>query len=177
MLDAEDARRANLNGKENLDALVMKWEYANDDLQYARVEIDVFDMLRPWTTVKELSIHGYVGVKFPTWVGHTLFSNMVLLRIESCRKCTSLPAIGQLPSLKGLVIIGMTKVESVGPKFYGKVAQNLFNLWRHFTLRICRNGKIGFLVEMSMKNSLACVSFLSLNAPNCKENFLSICHH
>uniref|UniRef100_A0A2N9FFD4 Uncharacterized protein n=1 Tax=Fagus sylvatica TaxID=28930 RepID=A0A2N9FFD4_FAGSY len=69
VLDAEDARRANLNGKKNLDALVMKWESANDDLQDARVAIDVLDMLRPWTTVKELSIDGYVGVKFPTWNG------------------------------------------------------------------------------------------------------------
>jgi hypothetical protein len=120
VLDAEDARRANLNGKKNLDALVMKWEYANDDLQDARVGIAVLDMLRPWTTVKELLIDGYVGVKFPTWLGHHSFSNMVLLKIESCRKCTSLPAIGQLPSLKDLVIIGMTKVESVGPEFYGE---------------------------------------------------------
>jgi hypothetical protein len=80
VLDAEDARRANLNGKKNLDALVMKWEYANDDLQDARVAIDVLDVLRPWTTVKELSIDGYVGVKFPTWLGHSSFSNMVHLR-------------------------------------------------------------------------------------------------
>uniref|UniRef100_A0A2N9GS73 NB-ARC domain-containing protein n=1 Tax=Fagus sylvatica TaxID=28930 RepID=A0A2N9GS73_FAGSY len=119
VLDAEDARRANLNSKKNLDALVMKWGSADDDLQDARVAIDVFDMLRPWTTVKELSIDGYVGVKFPTWLGHTSFSNMVHLRIERCRKCTSLPAIGQLPSLKDLVIIGMAKVQSVGPEFYG----------------------------------------------------------
>uniref|UniRef100_A0A2N9J6G9 NB-ARC domain-containing protein n=1 Tax=Fagus sylvatica TaxID=28930 RepID=A0A2N9J6G9_FAGSY len=109
VLDAEDARRANLNGKKNLDALAMKWESADDDLQDAKVAIDVLDMLRPWTTVKELSIDGYVGEKFPTWLGHHSFSNMVLLKIESCRKCTSLPAIGQLPSLKDLVIIGMTK--------------------------------------------------------------------
>jgi hypothetical protein len=120
VLDAEDARRANLNGKKNLDALVMKWESADDDLQDAKVAIDVLDMLCPWTTVKELSIDGYLGEKFPTWLGHTSFSNMVHLRIERCRKCTSLPAIGQLPSLKDLVIIGMAKVQSIGPEFYGE---------------------------------------------------------
>jgi hypothetical protein len=120
VLDAEDARRANLNGKKNLDELAMKWESADDDLQDAKVAMDVLDMLRPWTTVKELSIDGYVGVKFPTWLGHPSFSNMVLLRIESCRKCTSLPAIGQLPSLKNLVIIGMANVQRVGPEFYGE---------------------------------------------------------
>uniref|UniRef100_A0A2N9FX34 NB-ARC domain-containing protein n=1 Tax=Fagus sylvatica TaxID=28930 RepID=A0A2N9FX34_FAGSY len=120
VLDVEDARRANLNGKKNLDALVMKWESADDDLQDAKVAIDVLDMLCPWTTVKELSIDGYLGEKFPTWLGHSSFSNMVHLRIERCRKCTSLPAIGQLPSLKDLVIIGMAKVQSVGPEFYGE---------------------------------------------------------
>jgi hypothetical protein len=120
VLDPEDARRANLNGKKNLDELAMKWESADDDLQDAKVAMDVLDMLRPWTTLKELSIDGYVGVKFPTWLGHPSFSNMVLLRIESCRKCTSLPAIGQLPSLKNLVIIGMANVQRVGPEFYGE---------------------------------------------------------
>ena len=120
MLDAEDARKANLNGKKNLDALVMKWEFAHDDLQEAGIAVDVLDMLQPWTTVKELSIDGYVGVKFPTWFGHPSFSNMVLLRIENCRKCTSLPAIGQLPSLKDLVLIGMAGVRSVGPEFFGE---------------------------------------------------------
>uniref|UniRef100_A0A2N9GMR7 Disease resistance RPP13-like protein 1 n=1 Tax=Fagus sylvatica TaxID=28930 RepID=A0A2N9GMR7_FAGSY len=120
VLDAEDARRANLNDKKNLDELAMKWESADDDLQDAKVAMDVLDMLRPWTTVKELSIDGYVGVKFPTWLGHPSFSNMVLLRIESCRKCTSLPAIGQLPSLKNLVIKGMANVQRVGPEFYGE---------------------------------------------------------
>ncbi|KAM4082283.1 hypothetical protein ACJW30_11G160500 [Castanea mollissima] len=81
VLDVEDARRANLIGKKNLDALVMKWKPELDDLQ----------MLRPWTTVKEISIDGYVGAKFPTW-------------IERCKKCTSLPAIGQLPSLRDLAL-------------------------------------------------------------------------
>jgi hypothetical protein len=120
VLDAEDARRANLNGKKNLDELAMKWECADDDLQDAKVAMDVLDMLRPWKTVKELSIDGYVGVKFPTWLGHPSFFNMVLLRIERCRKCTSLPAIGQLPYLKNLVIIGMANVQRVGPEFYGE---------------------------------------------------------
>ncbi|KAM4081788.1 hypothetical protein ACJW30_11G118900 [Castanea mollissima] len=103
VLNAEDARKADLNGK-NLDVLVMKWGVA----------IDVLDMLQPPITVKELSIKGYVGARFPTWLGDPLFSKLVLLKMSSCEKCTSLPAIGQLPSLKDLVIIGMAGVRSVG---------------------------------------------------------------
>ena len=54
----------------------------DDDIQDARVAIDVLDMIRPSTTVKELSINGYVGEKFPTWLGDPSFSNMVDLRID-----------------------------------------------------------------------------------------------
>nr|POE96615.1 putative disease resistance rpp13-like protein 1 [Quercus suber] len=109
--NAKDARNANLNCNKNLDVLVMKWQF--DDLQVARVAVDVLDMLRPPSMVKELFIEGYVGEKFPTWFGDPSFSNMVLLRIENCKNCTSLPAIGQLPSLKDVVIKGMAKLQTV----------------------------------------------------------------
>ncbi|XP_030965415.1 putative disease resistance RPP13-like protein 1 [Quercus lobata] len=120
VLDVEDAKRANLLGKKNLDALVMKWKPELDDLQVARSSLDILEMLRPWTKVKEISIDGYVGAKFPTWFGHPSFSNMVLLRIERCRKCTSLPAIGQLPSLRDLALVGLSAVEIIGLEFYGE---------------------------------------------------------
>ncbi|KAM3686002.1 hypothetical protein ACJW31_11G163600 [Castanea mollissima] len=120
VLGVEDARRANLIGKKNLDALVMKWKPGLDDLQVARSSLDILEMLRPWTTVKEISIDGYVGAKFPTWFGHPSFSNMVLLRIERCKKCTSLPAIGQLPSLRDLALVGLSAVEIIGLEFYGE---------------------------------------------------------
>uniref|UniRef100_A0A7N2LBT0 Disease resistance RPP13-like protein 1 n=2 Tax=Quercus lobata TaxID=97700 RepID=A0A7N2LBT0_QUELO len=126
VLDGEDARRANLLGKKNLDALVMKWKPELDDLQVARSSLDILEMLRPWTTVKEISIDGYVGAKFPTWFGHPSFSNMVLLRIERCRKCTSLPAIGQLPSLRDLALVGLSALEIIGLEFYGEYCPKPF---------------------------------------------------
>ncbi|XP_030963859.1 putative disease resistance protein At3g14460 [Quercus lobata] len=132
VLNVEDARKADLNGK-NLDVLVMKWGSVLNDLLDARVAIDVLDMLQPPITVKELSIKGYVGAKFPTWLGDPLFSKLVLLKMNSCEKCTSLPAIGQLPSLKDLVIIGMAGVRSVGSEFYG---DGFFNPFRSL-VRLC----------------------------------------
>ncbi|XP_030949993.1 putative disease resistance protein At3g14460 [Quercus lobata] len=120
VLDVEDARRVNLNGKKNLDAPVIKWGFAPKDLQYESIAIDILDMLRPWTTMKELSIDGYIGVKFPTWIGDHSFSNIVDLKIVRCEKCTSLPAIGHLFSLKFLIIMSMSKVQTIGPEFYGE---------------------------------------------------------
>ena len=120
MLDVEYTGRANLIGKKNLDVLVMKWESELDDLQDARASLDILEMLRPSTTVKEISIDGYAGAKFPTWFGHPSFSNVVCLRIERCKKCTSLTAIGQLSSLRGLVLVGLSAVRTVGLEFYGE---------------------------------------------------------
>nr|POE58090.1 putative disease resistance rpp13-like protein 1 [Quercus suber] len=120
VLSVEDAGRAKLNSKKNLEALVMKWKPELEDLQDARADLDILEMLRPFTTVKEISIDGYVGAKFPTWFGHPSFSNIVLLRIERCRKCTFLPAIGQLSSLRDLALVGLSAVQTVGLEFYGE---------------------------------------------------------
>ncbi|XP_050281088.1 putative disease resistance RPP13-like protein 1 [Quercus robur] len=132
VLDVEDARRANLNGKKNLDALEIKWRFALNDIQYASITKDILDMLRPSTTVKELSIDGYIGVKFPTWLGDHSFSHIEDLRIVRCKQCISLPTIGHLSSLKFLVIKSMPMVQTIGPEFYGegrlKSFQNLETL-------------------------------------------------
>ncbi|KAF3947849.1 hypothetical protein CMV_026076 [Castanea mollissima] len=120
VLDVEDARKANLNGKKSIDALVMKWENALDDIQNEGIAIDVLNMLQPYRTVKTLFIEGYVGARFPMWLSDPSFSNMVEVRIDRCGKCMSLPAIGQLPSLKYLVIERMAMVQSVGLEFYGE---------------------------------------------------------
>ncbi|KAL4598130.1 hypothetical protein ACB092_11G037500 [Castanea dentata] len=128
VLDVEDARRVNLNGKKNLDALEIKWGSEPNDLQDASIAVDVLDLLRPWTTVKELSIDGYIGVKFPTWIGDQSFSNIVDLKIVKCKKCTALPAIGHLSSLKSLVIKSMSMVQTIGPEFYGEGCVKPFQL-------------------------------------------------
>nr|POE45958.1 putative disease resistance rpp13-like protein 1 [Quercus suber] len=118
VLDVENARKANLNGKKSLDALVMKWEL--DDLQDGTIAEDVLNMLKPHRTMKTLFIEGYAGVKFPMWLRYPSFPNMVELRVDRCGKCVSLPAIGQLLFLKYLVTTRMAKVQRLGPEFYGK---------------------------------------------------------
>nr|POF27060.1 putative disease resistance rpp13-like protein 1 [Quercus suber] len=77
-------------------------------------------MLQPHKALKKLTIRCYGGARFPTWLRGSSFPNMVLLRIENCKKCTSLPPVGQLPSLKVLCIKGMARVNNVGPEFYGE---------------------------------------------------------
>ncbi|CAN6556105.1 unnamed protein product [Malus baccata var. baccata] len=115
--DVEDAQRANLKYKGRLDSLVLKWSYSSNTRE---MESDVLDMLEPHRKIKELTIKSYAGKEFSSWVGGHLFSNTVLVRLEICNNCLSLPPLGQLPQLKELYIRGMNAVESVGAEFYGE---------------------------------------------------------
>ncbi|KAB2607320.1 disease resistance RPP13-like protein 1 [Pyrus ussuriensis x Pyrus communis] len=115
--DVEDARRANLKCKERLDLLVLEWSRSRDTRE---TESTVLGMLEPHRKIKELTIKSYAEKKFSSWVGGSFFSNMVLVRLEECNNCLSLPPLGQLPQLKELYIRGMNAVESVGAEFYGE---------------------------------------------------------
>ncbi|XP_034197714.1 putative disease resistance RPP13-like protein 1, partial [Prunus dulcis] len=115
VIDAEDARRANLKFKERLDELVLEW---SDNAQ--ETQLGVLDKLETDRMLKILGIKGYAGLKFSQWIGDRLFSTMVRVSLNKCENCKILPPLGQLPSLKTLSIRGMTAVENVGPEFYGE---------------------------------------------------------
>ncbi|THG13609.1 hypothetical protein TEA_001276 [Camellia sinensis var. sinensis] len=75
-----DAKAAKLYEKQGLDELLMEWSNTNsEDSRNEKVELEVLDMLQPDNKVKVLSINGYYGPIFPTWVGDPRFSNMVHL--------------------------------------------------------------------------------------------------
>ncbi|KAL7203581.1 hypothetical protein ACSBR2_016784 [Camellia fascicularis] len=114
-----DAREANLNDKQGLDVLSMEWSVHSDDSRDARVDTEVLDMLQPHKNLKALHIEGYLGTRFPTWIGDPLFSNMAHLSLDNCGNCAFLPPLGQLPSLKKLYIEGMSALKHVGREFYG----------------------------------------------------------
>ncbi|CAL2237429.1 unnamed protein product [Prunus armeniaca] len=83
VMDAEDARQANLNVTEGLHALLLEWS------DTAEKESDVLKMLKPHRNLKELMIK------------------------ENCSNCRFLPTLGQLPSPKMLYLRRMSGVESV----------------------------------------------------------------
>ncbi|CAH1412419.1 unnamed protein product [Lactuca virosa] len=66
-----------------------------------------------------LDIRFYRGIEFPNWVGDPLFLRLTHVSIRNCVACTSLPSLGQLPSLKELVIEGMDEVKVVGLEYLG----------------------------------------------------------
>ncbi|WKA01726.1 hypothetical protein VitviT2T_019993 [Vitis vinifera] len=120
VVNIQDARDADLKSKRNLESLIMQWSSELDGSGNERNQMDVLDSLQPCSTLNKLCIQLYGGPEFPRWIGGALFSKMVDLRLIDCRKCTSLPCLGQLPSLKQLRIQGMDVVKKVGAEFYGE---------------------------------------------------------
>ncbi|KAL9451804.1 hypothetical protein AB3S75_013388 [Citrus x aurantiifolia] len=119
--DIGDAKEAQLDVKENLRELLLQWTRSTNGLssREAETEKDVLDMLKPHENLEQFCICGYGGTKFPTWLGDCSFSNLVTLKFKDCDVCTTLPSVGQLPSLKHLAVRGMSRVKSLGSEFYG----------------------------------------------------------
>ncbi|KAL7204521.1 hypothetical protein ACSBR2_017571 [Camellia fascicularis] len=129
VVDPLDARGVCLNDKQGIDVLTMLWSSESlDGLRNEMVETEVLDILQPHKKLKELHIRGYHGMSFPTWIGDPLFSNMVCMKLQNCKNCTSLPPLGQLPSLKDLHIEGLSAVKHVGCEFYGQHCAKPFPL-------------------------------------------------
>ncbi|XP_058079839.1 putative disease resistance RPP13-like protein 1 isoform X1 [Magnolia sinica] len=110
-----EAKEAQLENKLHIRVLTLEMS-GNGDVE--RME-NVVEALRPsLANLEELKIWGYIGSKFPTWIGDSSFSNLVSLRLIYCKRCTQLPGLGRLPSLKYLEITA-SFVKRVGSEFYG----------------------------------------------------------
>ncbi|KAL6008685.1 hypothetical protein ACLOJK_021911 [Asimina triloba] len=106
----EEAEEAELWRKSHLRELCLS--LSNDD---------VLEGLRPpHSNLQVLMISHYDGLKLPTWLDDLPFSNLVELRLYSCRNCRELPGLGMLPALKRLElrIVGARRVSS--EFYYGK---------------------------------------------------------
>ncbi|KAJ0717441.1 putative virus X resistance protein-like, coiled-coil [Helianthus annuus] len=113
---AVDAHEAKLSLKK-LTKLALNW---GEDSQHGTHEKEVLEELKPdseW--LKELAVKSYGGIEFPKWVGHPSFHRLVDVWISDCKNCTSLPPLGQLPSLKELYISSMPNVEFIGSELTG----------------------------------------------------------
>ncbi|KAK0600944.1 hypothetical protein LWI29_019865 [Acer saccharum] len=115
-----------LSDKKYLKVLSLEWGSWFDESRDGEVHKKVLDMLQPHQNVEKLTINCYGGTKFSSWVGDRSFSKMTVLELVDCKKCTSLPSIGLLGSLKSLTIKGMNGVKSIGSEFYGEHCSNPF---------------------------------------------------
>ncbi|KAJ1402110.1 P-loop containing nucleoside triphosphate hydrolase [Sesbania bispinosa] len=111
-----EVSEARMMDKKYLNELKFHWS-EGDDFTNSQSEMEILDKLEPHKNLKSLEIQGYRGTKFPEWVGHPSFHNMTNLTLSKCNNCCMLPCLGQLPSLKRLVIWGLNGVEIITPDF------------------------------------------------------------
>ncbi|KAH0715767.1 hypothetical protein KY284_008672 [Solanum tuberosum] len=117
VVDRREALKANMREKEHIEKLSLSWGISIAD--NSQTERDILDELQPNTNIKELEIYGYRGTKFPNWLADHSYLKLVTLTLGNCNNCDSLPALGQLPSLKVLTIGFMDRITEVTEEFYG----------------------------------------------------------
>ncbi|KAL0929098.1 hypothetical protein M5K25_001038 [Dendrobium thyrsiflorum] len=139
--NVEDFKKANINGKKHIRRLFIDWHHmliypiilsfdiyiyfkAKDRVKNQSFELEEakLEALRPHNNLKELKIHNYPGILFPSWLGDPSYSKLqditlkgcnkwdgsggVLDRdlpcLQNCRKLTSIPGLQNLPSLEEL---------------------------------------------------------------------------
>nr|XP_023889045.1 putative disease resistance RPP13-like protein 1 [Quercus suber] len=117
VINSTNALEAKLKDKEHLKELTLEWDAANGIVSQS--ERDVLNNLQPHTSLTKLFIKNYNDTSFPNWVGESSFSNITVVHLNSCRNCSSLPSLGQLPSLQDLFVFRFDEVVTVGADFYG----------------------------------------------------------
>ncbi|XP_059443221.1 putative disease resistance RPP13-like protein 1 [Corylus avellana] len=177
-----ESRDAKLIEKLNLSTLCLEWSQNIDESEDRTNELEILNMLHPNKSLKELAIKCYGGIEFSTWLKGNSFPNMLLLRIENCRKCTSLPPVGQLPLLKHLFIKGMAGVKNVGHEFNGEGCSQAFRSletlhfedmeeWENWSPK----GEFPHLRELSIKNCPKLLGTLPNHLPSLQNIVIKRC--
>ncbi|KAL6327658.1 hypothetical protein AAG906_022221 [Vitis piasezkii] len=122
-MDIQDVRDANLESKHHIEELRVEWSDDFGASRNAMRERHVLEQLRPHRNLKMLTISSYGGSEFPSWMKDPSFPIMTRLVLEDCKRCRSLPALGQLSSLRILSIKGLNGVSSIDEEFYGGIAK------------------------------------------------------
>ncbi|KAL5802191.1 hypothetical protein ACOSQ4_030496 [Xanthoceras sorbifolium] len=115
----QDIKKKIFSNKKDLKVLLLELGSRFDESRDEEVDEKVLDILRPHQNLEKLTIEHYGSTRLSSWVGDSSFSKMTVLKLKDCNKCTSLPSLGLLSSLKSLTIKGMGGIKSIGFEFYG----------------------------------------------------------
>ncbi|KAL5548779.1 hypothetical protein UlMin_004010 [Ulmus minor] len=118
IVDVKDVSEANLKDKKFLSELILEWG-GDFNITSSQQEKEVLEAFQPHTNLKQLRIKGYKDTIFPDWVGHESFCNMVQVDLHFCTNVLMLPPLGQLSSLRRLVILGTGKLVRIGNELCG----------------------------------------------------------
>ncbi|XP_031259741.1 putative disease resistance RPP13-like protein 1 [Pistacia vera] len=110
------------------EVLVLEWSSSNPSEDEAVKT--VLDVLQPHKNLKVLTIKNYGGQELSSWIGDPSFSNMVVLKLDGCENCTTLPSLALLGSLQNLTIRLMGKIKKIGGEVYGEGCSKSFQSLR-----------------------------------------------
>ncbi|KAJ6745324.1 LEUCINE RICH REPEAT CONTAINING PROTEIN [Salix koriyanagi] len=121
---------AKLEEKQYLQSLTINWDIDMDS------DIDLYDKmlqcLQPNSSLQELEVEGYGGIRFPSWLSD--LSNLVRISLDGCKRLEHIPPLDGIPSLEELWIEDMdnleyTDSEGGGGKEVSKFFPSLKELW------------------------------------------------
>ncbi|KAB5520912.1 hypothetical protein DKX38_025231 [Salix brachista] len=123
---------AKLEDKEYLQTLTIKWD------------IDLYDKmlqsLQPNSSLQQLGIEGYGGMRFPSWLSH--LSNLVKIHLVSCTRLEHIPPLDGIPSLEELLISSMGNSEYIYSEGVGgKEVSKFFPSLKKLVIWNCRRLK------------------------------------
>ncbi|PWA87370.1 NBS-LRR resistance-like protein [Artemisia annua] len=115
---AREILEVNVSEK-RVSELHVEWSDMFDDSRNDVLEMEILNALKPHSdNLKDLKIGSYGSRVFPKWIGDPSFQQLTSVSIWG-GNCTVLPPLGQLPSLKKLVIESLKEVKVVGSEFLG----------------------------------------------------------
>jgi len=132
----EDARKANLIGKKDLNRLYLSWGgYANSQVGGVDAE-RVLEVLEPHSGLKSFGLQGYVGTHFPPWMRNTsILNGLVRIILYDCKNCRQLPPFGKLPCLTTLFVSVMNDLKYIDDDLYEPATEKAFTSLKELTLR------------------------------------------
>ncbi|KAJ4796892.1 LRR and NB-ARC domain disease resistance protein [Rhynchospora pubera] len=114
----EEATKAQLSSKEHVIELRLVWFDSSSEVDMDKHN-KVLEALGPNRSIERLVICGYPGDASPSWLGSNFLSRIKEIYLDQCHRLKMLPALGQLPQLKDLVIKSMNAVRKIGIEFHG----------------------------------------------------------
>ncbi|KAK1554288.1 hypothetical protein Q3G72_010158 [Acer saccharum] len=161
-----DSRFANLLMKPKLRLLGLSWRNDHGDLimrnnNDSTLDEELLENLQPHQNLKRLSIEGYPGKYFPRWIGTPELPNLTNIVLISCKRCEHLPALGQLPFLKVIYMLGMPNVKNIGSGFYGRVSGRQFQSLQELSFIDFPN--LEFWWSTNMKEEFPSLEKLTIN--------------
>jgi len=135
----EEVQRIKLVGKQGLKELTLQRLFPNRVLE----DNEMLGSLMPPSTIETLKLFGYNSAIFPYWlmdIPPYNFPNLVSIYLDKLDNCISLPPLGQLLSLKKLVLGQMKSLLKIEEDFCGGVVAfpclDYFSLYNMPNLRV-----------------------------------------